>query len=134
MIRRPPRSTLFPYTTLFRSPAHGPRDPRLPPGPDTRRGCRGVSEELCFAPATELASRIRRRDLSPVEVVDAFLARIEERNDEIGAYVTVIGEEARAAARGAERAVGSGRPPGPLHGVPVAIKDLFDYKAGVRNT
>ena len=85
-------------------------------------------------PATELASRIRRRDLSPVEVVEAFLARIEERNGEIGAYVTVIGDEAREAAREAERAVGSGRPPGPLHGVPVAIKDLFDYKAGVRNT
>ena len=93
-----------------------------------------MSGELCFTPATELASRIRRRDLSPVEVVDAFLERIEERNGEIGAYVTVIGEEAREAAREAERAVGSREPPGPLHGVPVAIKDLFDYKAGVRNT
>jgi Asp-tRNA(Asn)/Glu-tRNA(Gln) amidotransferase A subunit family amidase len=93
-----------------------------------------VSGDLCFVSATELASRIRRRDLSPVEVVDAFLERIEERNGEIGAYVTVIGEEARDAAREAERAVGSGEPLGPLHGVPVAIKDLFDYKAGVRNT
>ena len=62
-----------------------------------------MSGELCFAPATELASRIRHRDLSPVEVVDAFLERIEERNGEIGAYVTVIGEEARDAAREAER-------------------------------
>ncbi len=93
-----------------------------------------MSGEICFLPATELASRIRRRDLSPVEVVEAFLTRIEERNGEIGAYVTVIGDEAREAAREAERAVGSGEPPGPLHGVPVAIKDLFDYKAGVRNT
>jgi amidase/aspartyl-tRNA(Asn)/glutamyl-tRNA(Gln) amidotransferase subunit A len=91
-------------------------------------------EELCYTPAVELAARIRRRDLSPVEVVDAFLDRIQNRNERINAYVTVLGEEAREAAREAERAVGSGTPLGPLHGVPVAIKDLFDFKAGVRNT
>ena len=98
------------------------------------RAGEGVSEELCFTPATELASRIRRRDLSPVELVEAFLERIEKRNPEINGYVTVLGEEALEAARRAETAVGSAQPPGPLHGVPVAIKDLFDYKAGVRNT
>ncbi|MGI8909088.1 MAG: amidase [Rubrobacteraceae bacterium] len=85
-------------------------------------------------PATELAARIRRRDLSPVEVVEAFLERIAERNARINAYVTVIGDEAHEAAREAERAIASGEDLGPLHGVPVAIKDLFDYKAGVRNT
>lgn len=83
-----------------------------------------MAEELCYTPATELAARIRRRDLSPAEVVDA------SRNGEINAYVTVLWEEARDA----ERVVGSGAALGPLHGVPVAIKDLFDYKAGVRNT
>ncbi|MGH3106568.1 MAG: amidase family protein, partial [Rubrobacteraceae bacterium] len=93
-----------------------------------------MSEKLCFTPAVELASRIRRRDLSPVEAVEAFLARIEERNGTINAYVTVIGDEAREAAREAERAVMAGDLLGPLHGVPVAIKDLFDHKAGVRNT
>src|SRR5215213_2724555 len=85
-------------------------------------------------PAAELASRIRRRDLSPLEVVEAFLRRIEERNDAINAYVTIIGDEALEVAREAERAVISGDLLGPLHGVPVAIKDLFDYKVGVRNT
>ncbi|MCA1687525.1 MAG: hypothetical protein LC714_02770, partial [Actinobacteria bacterium] len=45
-----------------------------------------MSEELCFTPATELASRIRRRDLSPVELVEAFLERIEKRNPGINAY------------------------------------------------
>ena len=99
-----------------------------------REAGENVSEELCFTPATELASRIRRRDLSPVELVEAFLQRIEKRNAGINAYVTVLGDEAREAAREAERVVGSAEPPGPLHGVPVAIKDLFDYKAGVRNT
>ena len=93
-----------------------------------------MAEELCFTPATELAFRIRRRDLSPVEVVDAFLDRIEDRNGRINAYVTVLDEEARKNAREAERLLGSRRPLGPLHGVPVAIKDLFDFKAGVRNT
>ena len=93
-----------------------------------------MAEELCFTPATELAFRIRRRDLSPVEVVDAFLDRIEDRNGRINAYVTVLDEEARKKAKEAERLLGSGRPLGPLHGVPVAIKDLFDFKAGVRNT
>ncbi len=93
-----------------------------------------MSEELCFTPATELAARIRRRDLSPVEVVNAFLERIEERNGRLNAYVTVLGEEALEAAREAERALGSGETLGALHGVPVAIKDLFDYKISVRNT
>ncbi|HET6885045.1 MAG TPA: amidase, partial [Rubrobacteraceae bacterium] len=93
-----------------------------------------MSGDLCFTPAAELASRIRRRDLSPVEVVEAFLRRIEERNGNLGAYVTVNGDEARGAAKEAERAVMAGGLLGPLHGIPVAIKDLFDYKAGVRNT
>jgi amidase/aspartyl-tRNA(Asn)/glutamyl-tRNA(Gln) amidotransferase subunit A len=85
-------------------------------------------------PAVELAARIRRRDLSPVEVVDAFLNRITTHNARTNAYVTVIEKEAREAASEAERAVRLGRRLGPLHGVPVAIKDLFDFKAGVRNT
>ena len=92
-----------------------------------------MSEDLCFTPASDLAARIRRRDLSPVEVVEAFLDRIKARNDWTNAYVTVIEHAAREAARKAERAVGSGAPLGRLHGVPIAIKDLFDFKAGVRN-
>jgi Asp-tRNA(Asn)/Glu-tRNA(Gln) amidotransferase A subunit family amidase len=86
--------------------------------------------KLCFLPATELAARIRRRDISPVEVVDAYLARIAHRNPVINAYTLVLADEARAAARVAERAVAVGGPLGPLHGVPVAIKDLDDV-AGV---
>ena len=89
---------------------------------------------LCFEPATELASRVRRRDVSPAELVEAFLARIEERNELTNSYVLLLGEEALEKARDAERAVGSGAPLGPLHGVPIAIKDLFDFKAGVKNT
>jgi amidase/aspartyl-tRNA(Asn)/glutamyl-tRNA(Gln) amidotransferase subunit A len=86
--------------------------------------------ELCFLPAVELAARIRRRDISPVEVVAAYLRRIEERNPLVNAYTLVLADQAMEAARKAEAAVMSGEPLGALHGVPVAIKDLDDV-AGV---
>src|SRR3984957_5229323 len=86
--------------------------------------------DLCFLPARELAARIRRRDTSPVEVVETYLRRIEERNPAINAYTLVLGEQAMEAARAAEAAIMVGGPLGPLHGVPIAIKDLDDV-AGV---
>lgn len=90
--------------------------------------------DLCFTSATDLARRIDRGDVSPLEAVDAYLERIERRNDELRAYSTVVGEQARAEARAAERAIEQGEETGPLHGVPIAIKDLFAFKAGVRHT
>jgi amidase/aspartyl-tRNA(Asn)/glutamyl-tRNA(Gln) amidotransferase subunit A len=93
-----------------------------------------ADDEICFMPAAELARGIACLDLSPVEVVDAFLRRIEAKNPKLNAYITLLEDQARHAAREAERALTSGAALGPLHGVPVAIKDLFDYKAGVRNT
>jgi amidase/aspartyl-tRNA(Asn)/glutamyl-tRNA(Gln) amidotransferase subunit A len=86
--------------------------------------------QLCFLPAVELAARIRRRDISPVEVVEAYLRRIEDRNPIVNAYTLVLADQAIDAARAAEKAVMSGKPLGPLHGVPVGIKDLDDV-AGV---
>ena len=83
--------------------------------------------------AAGIARRVRDGDLSPVEVVDATLEAIEERNERTNAFVTVTDERAREAAERAERAVESGEVLGPLHGVPVAIKDLDDV-AGVRTT
>src|SRR5256885_12988019 len=93
-----------------------------------------LHDELAYMPATELVARIGRRDLSVMEVVDAFLERIEARNEALNAYVLVLHEEARRLAREAEKAIVAGAPPGPLHGLPIAIKDLFDFKAGVPNT
>jgi amidase/aspartyl-tRNA(Asn)/glutamyl-tRNA(Gln) amidotransferase subunit A len=92
------------------------------------------NDDLCSLPAAELAGRIRTRRVSCVDAVDAYLERIEQRNDATNAYVTVLADEAREAARQAEGALNYGRQLGPLHGVPVAIKDLLDLKAGVRNT
>src|SRR5919109_4282337 len=93
-----------------------------------------MSDELAYMSAAELALRIRRRDLSPVEVVDAFLARIEARNPSINAFVHFGFEDARQHAKAAEQSLMSGAPLGPLHGVPVAIKDLFDFKPGWTST
>ncbi len=88
------------------------------------------NEELAYLSASELAFRIRRRELSPVEVVDAFIARIEQRNPSLNAFVYFGFEEARERARAAEAALMRGEALGPLHGVPTAIKDLFDFKPG----
>src|SRR5690242_4044940 len=89
--------------------------------------------ELCFMPATEMAATIKAKRVSPVEVVDAVLARIDRLNPVLNAYCTVTHEEARAAAKAAEVAVMRGNASGLLHGVPVSIKDLITTR-GVRTT
>jgi len=87
-----------------------------------------MSEDLVFRPATELAADIRAGELSPVTVVDAFLDRIDERDDDVNAWITVCDKRAREQAREAEAAVERGDDLGPLHGVPVAIKDLTEVE------
>jgi amidase len=89
-----------------------------------------LSDELAYTTVTELAGRIRERELSPVEVLEATIERIEARNPSLTALVFTDYDGARAAAREAERAVTAGDELGPLHGVPTAIKDLFDFKPG----
>jgi amidase len=92
-----------------------------------------VTDELCWMPATALAEAIRARRVSPREVVRAVLAQIDRVNPSVNAFCTVAGEQADAAAREAEEAVLRGRPLGPLHGVPVSIKDLTPTR-GIRTT
>jgi aspartyl-tRNA(Asn)/glutamyl-tRNA(Gln) amidotransferase subunit A len=82
---------------------------------------------------SELAARFRRRDVSPVEIVQESLLRIEERNAALNAFITVMSESALAEARRAEAEILRGEWRGALHGVPVALKDLIDT-AGVRTT
>jgi aspartyl-tRNA(Asn)/glutamyl-tRNA(Gln) amidotransferase subunit A len=89
--------------------------------------------DLCFTPAVELADLIRRRALSPVEIIRAVLERIERLNERLGAYVLVHAERALEGARQAEHEVMAGRPLGLLHGVPVSIKDNL-WTAGERTT
>lgn len=89
--------------------------------------------DLCFTPATELARLFRARRLSPLEVMQAALARIDAVNPQLNAYVTVARESALQAARAATRALKKGAKLPPLHGVPVSIKDLTPTK-GIRTT
>jgi aspartyl-tRNA(Asn)/glutamyl-tRNA(Gln) amidotransferase subunit A len=90
-----------------------------------------ATPDLCYTPATELSRLIRSKALSPVELMEAVLARIERINPVINAYCTMTATEAMDEARRAEAMVMAGRPLGDLHGIPVSIKDLALTK-GVR--
>jgi aspartyl-tRNA(Asn)/glutamyl-tRNA(Gln) amidotransferase subunit A len=93
-----------------------------------------MGTELCWVPATELAALIRKKKVSPVEVIDAVLGRIEKLNPILNAYVTLTADQARKDARAAERALGKRSATlGALHGVPFSVKDLVITK-GVRTT
>jgi amidase len=89
--------------------------------------------ELLDAPTWELAKAIRTRRVSSVEVVGAFLKRIEAVNGALNAVVQVRGELALQEAQAADRGLARGRTPGPLHGVPMTVKDSLDT-AGVVTT
>ena len=91
------------------------------------------TEELAFTSVAELAPLIQKKVVSPVEVTQVHLDRIERLNDRYLAYLTVLKDEALRAARNAEQEIVRGRYRGPLHGIPIALKDLFAVK-GVRLT
>lgn len=82
---------------------------------------------------TEISEQLRKRELSPVELTKDCLKRIEEFNPMLNAFVTVMSESALKEAREAEKEIGAGRWRGPLHGVPIGLKDIIDT-AGVRTT
>src|SRR5215471_4344565 len=84
--------------------------------------------DLCFLTVTELAPLVRARKISPVEIVQALLSRIDAFNDELLAYLHVSAGPAMAAAQAAAIEIGSGGYRGPLHGIPVAYKDIYDVQ------
>src|SRR5262245_28443022 len=88
---------------------------------------------ICFLTATEMARRLRTKDLSAREVVAAHLRQIERVNPQVNALVTLVTEQALAAAAAADDRLARGEPAGTLHGLPVAHKDLQDTK-GIRTT
>lgn len=81
----------------------------------------------------QVAAKIKRKELSPVEITESILARIEEIEPKISAFATVTAETAKNSARQAADEIASGNYRGPLHGVPIGLKDLFEV-AGVPNT
>src|SRR5260370_13647075 len=92
-----------------------------------------LSEDDVLFTICELSRRIRDRSISPVELTHHCLVLIEKLNPSLNAYITVTAESALERARVAEREIFGGNYRGPLHGIPIGLKDIFDT-AGVRTT
>ena len=90
-------------------------------------------QDIPFLSASDLSRLIQAEEVSPVEATEAYLERIELVDSRLNSYVTVCRDEALEAAREAEADIARGRYIGPLHGVPVAVKDQF-YTKGIRTT
>jgi aspartyl-tRNA(Asn)/glutamyl-tRNA(Gln) amidotransferase subunit A len=90
-------------------------------------------DEVLAFDVSALSEKIRSRQISPVEVTEAYLKRIEDTDAQLRAYITVTAEQARIAARAAENEIARGQWRGPFHGIPVALKDLC-YTKGIRTT
>ncbi len=89
--------------------------------------------DLCFATLTEVATLVKDKEISPVELTEGMLDRIETVDSTLHSYITVLAESAIDSAQQAEREIMQGDYRGPLHGVPIAVKDLY-FTAGVRTT
>jgi aspartyl-tRNA(Asn)/glutamyl-tRNA(Gln) amidotransferase subunit A len=85
-----------------------------------------AAQELVYAPISQVADRIKRKEISPVEVTELMLSRIEELEPKIHAFYTVFRDEVLAAARSAEAEIQRGGYRGPLHGIPIGIKDIYE--------
>lgn len=88
---------------------------------------------MCLLSIAEAAKLLRTKQLSPVELTDAALNRIAQLNPALNAFITVTADRARRAARAAEREIARGRWKGPLHGIPISLKDNI-WTRGVRTT
>jgi Asp-tRNA(Asn)/Glu-tRNA(Gln) amidotransferase A subunit family amidase len=84
---------------------------------------------LLFRSLSDIAEQIRRQEVSPVEVTRAVLDRLEHLNPHLNAVLTNLGEQALEAARQAEQDLVAGQPRGPIHGVPLALKDIFALRS-----
>jgi len=89
-----------------------------------------MTSDIHFMTVADMASAIQSKALSPVEIVDALLRRIEAVNPQLDAFITLLAEPALEAARDAEAEIAKGNYRGPLHGVPFGLKDIYDT-AGV---
>src|SRR5690242_8010314 len=92
-----------------------------------------TNAELKKLTLASAASLIRRKEISPVELTEAVLHRIQGLNERMRPFITVTADAAVRSARGAERELAEGKNVGALHGVPISLKDLYDTK-GIRTT
>jgi aspartyl-tRNA(Asn)/glutamyl-tRNA(Gln) amidotransferase subunit A len=92
-----------------------------------------TSSEICFLSAGQLGRLIQKKEISPVEVAEAHLKRMELLEPTVNSFITVLSDQALAAAREAEKEILAGRYRGPLHGIPLGLKDLY-YTEGIRTT
>ncbi|SVD63812.1 uncharacterized protein METZ01_LOCUS416666, partial [marine metagenome] len=92
-----------------------------------------IKTEIPFLSVAELSELIRERKVSPVEATEAYLDRIDSLNFKFNSYITVARKEALEAARDAEQAIARGDYIGPMHGIPVAVKDQI-WSKGIRTT
>ncbi|MGQ0548752.1 MAG: amidase [Armatimonadota bacterium] len=102
-------------------------------GRTTARHHEPKASELPFIPVFQLSRLIARRQVSPLDLVTALLDRIDRFDDTLKSYITVCRESALVAAKRAEREIARGRHRGPLHGIPLSVKDISQTK-GVRTT
>src|SRR4030066_191034 len=91
------------------------------------------SKELCYLSAGQLGRMIQKKEVSPVEVIEAHLARVEALEPELNSFIAFVPEKAMEEARKAEKEILAGRYQGPLHGIPLGLKDLY-YVKGMPNT
>jgi len=87
--------------------------------------------DFTLLPVHQLSREIKARRLSPIELTEAYLERIQAREPKLQAFVEVYADEARLAARGADQAIRSGHAVGPLHGIPIALKDLIEIEGRI---
>ena len=90
-----------------------------------------MSADPTLLPAYVLSNEIMSGRLSPVDLMEAHLARIERLDPKLHAFIEVYGPQARLAAQGANKAIRSGHVLGPFHGVPIAVKDIIDIEGKV---
>ena len=89
--------------------------------------------EICYMGAGDLSKLVQSKEISPVEIVEAHLTRIDATEPVLNSFITLLADQARKSARQAEKDIQAGRYKGPLHGIPVALKDLYNT-GGVRTT
>jgi aspartyl-tRNA(Asn)/glutamyl-tRNA(Gln) amidotransferase subunit A len=91
------------------------------------------ASELCYLSLRSLGTLMQRQELSPVEATEVVVDRVEKFDRQLNSFITLLRDQAMVQARAAEREILDGHYRGPLHGVPIAVKDLY-YTKGIRTT